>query len=212
MKTAIGGLLLLGWWLSPAVGYADSMDALLSGLFQAGSAAIADQQTGNNSASSTGNATTGSLIPVSGNPTSGGQIAPAGQLILSAPEASSAGNATGGFQSPEARSLLEALYQAVLGRGMDPSGATTWSNALAQGWTLGQVCDAIAQSAEAAGLIRALYHAYTGQELPADQIQAYKDYLRAYGVQRLRAHIEDLYIRDTVLPALHAVLPLLLEE
>ena len=62
------------------------------------------------------------------------------------------------------------------------------------------------------GLIADLYRSYTGQELPTDQLQRYKDYLRDYGMQRLLADIEDTYVRDTVLPVLHAVLPLLLGD
>ena len=115
------------------------------------------------------------------------------------------------FLTHHARAL-EATYQAVLGRAVDASGRGTWSGVLAAGGTLGQVRASIAQSTEAEGMIRNLYYSYTGQELPANQLQLYKDYLRDHGRQMLLAHIEDNYIRNMVLPVLNSVLPLLLGD
>src|SRR2546422_6698913 len=62
----------------------------------------------------------------------------------------------------EAYYLLQALYQAVLGRTMDDSGWQTHSTLLASGWTLGQVRDAIAHSPEAHVHLEDIYQAVLG--------------------------------------------------
>jgi hypothetical protein len=52
-------------------------------------------------------------------------------------------------QGAEARSRLESIYQDVLGRGIDPTGYNSYSDALAKGWNLTRVRNAVAYSAEA---------------------------------------------------------------
>jgi hypothetical protein len=65
--------------------------------------------------------------------------------------------------SPEAYSLLEGIYQAVLGRPMDATGKQGYANALANGWTLSQVRNDIAHSLEAYGHLESIYQAVLGR-------------------------------------------------
>jgi hypothetical protein len=101
---------------------------------------------------------------------------------------------------------MEAIYQAVLGRAMDDSGWQTHAALLAQGWTLGQVRNAIAHSPEASNNLKALYQAVWGRPIDAAYLDYYTFLLSTDGtLVDVRADTEALHLQTVVLPVLIAV-------
>ncbi len=58
---------------------------------------------------------------------------------------------------------INRIYVEVLGRNADPGGMTSWLNALASGWTFGQVRSAIAHSQESQANINRIYQEILGR-------------------------------------------------
>jgi hypothetical protein len=76
---------------------------------------------------------------------------------------------------------LQALYQVVLGRAIDDDGWQHYSTLLASGWTLGQVREVIAHSAEASGYLEALHQEVWGCPIDAAYLDYYTFLLSADG-------------------------------
>jgi hypothetical protein len=113
---------------------------------------------------------------------------------------------SGEHYTPEASVRLEGIYQAVLGRAMDDSGKQTYANALTNGWTLGQVRDVIAHSAEAANALKALHQKVWGRPIDAAYLDYYTFLLPTDGtLADVRADMEALHLQMVALPALIAI-------
>jgi hypothetical protein len=62
-----------------------------------------------------------------------------------------------GYEDPTRKVIIESLYILILQRDVDPSGMTTWLNALASGQSVDDVRRAIAESPEAQDKLNDLY-------------------------------------------------------
>ena len=89
---------------------------------------------------------------------------------------------------------------------MDDDGWQTYANALANGWTLGQVRNVIAHSAEAANALKALHQEVWGRPIDAAYLDYYTFLLSTDGtLAAVRADMKALHLQMVVLPVLIAI-------
>jgi hypothetical protein len=101
---------------------------------------------------------------------------------------------------------LEALYQAVLGQGIDDSTMPTYADALANGWTLEQVRNAMAHSAEATNALKVLHQEVWGRPIDSDYLDYYIFHLATAGtLADVRVDMAALHLQTVILPVLTAI-------
>ena len=83
--------------------------------------------------------------------------------------------------------LINHLYQEMLGRDADPEGLETYVEALQRGWSVDKIRAEIANSHETRQLLQQLYREIFNRDVDETGLQTYRDLLqRGWGLKRVR--------------------------